>query len=367
MDKYQKLYKGSETINPIGIGLGAMQVLSEEEIEQLIKKALDNGINFFDLCGGGSKVYAPFGKAIKDCRDKVYIELHFGAVYNDDGEYGWSRDLDVIKNTFEWEMKALNTDYVDFGFLHCIDTFEDLDEVINNGIFDYVKSLKEKGIVKHMGFSSHTPKVCEKLLDMGCFDLFLFSINPAYDYELGDEYGIGTTLERSNLLKRCVKEGVGISVMKPYFGGLLLDEKSSPFKVKLSIYQCLKYCLDRPGVIVVCPGITSMKELDELLMYNSLNESDLDYSVISNATITKANGICVYCNHCMPCPVGIDIALVNKYYDLAMAGDEMAKNHYYKLAKNANDCIGCKHCDNRCPFKVKQSIKMKEIKDYFNN
>ena len=40
---------------------------------------------------------------------------------------------------------------------------------------------------------------------------------------------------------------------------------------------------------------------------------------------------------------------------------------YYKLTKNANDCIGCKHCDNRCPFKVKQSIKMKEMKDYFNN
>lgn len=365
MIKYRKLPKGDELINPVGIGLGAMQVLDEDQIELLIKRAIEGGINFFDLCGGGKKVYVPFGKAIKDIREKVYIELHFGAVYNDLGEYGWSRNLDEIKKTFEWEMNALNTHYVDFGFLHCIDTLEDLDDVINNGIFDYVLSLKEKGIVRHLGFSSHTPKVCEKLLDMGIFDLFLFSINPAYDYEFGDEYGIGSTLERTNLLKRCVKENVGISVMKPYFGGLLLDDKRSPFKRALSTTQCISYCLDRPGVICVCPGLTSLEQLDDCLSYFNKSEEEKDYSVISDEVISKASGICVYCNHCMPCPKGIDIALVNKYYDLAVAGDEMAKNHYYKLTKNASDCINCGHCDNRCPFKVKQSDRMKEIEKYF--
>ena len=110
-----------------------------------------------------------------------------------------------------------------------------------------------------------------------------------------------------------------------------------------------------------------MEHLNTLLKFINATKEEKDYSIIANFTKETITGTCVYCNHCMPCPVGIDIALVNKYYDLAMAGDEMAKNHYYKLTKNANDCIGCKHCDNRCPFKVKQSIKMKEIKDYFNN
>lgn len=59
--------------------------------------------------------------------------------------------------------------------------------------------------------------------------------------------------------------------------------------------------------------------------------------------------------------MGIDIGLVNKYYDLTLAGDEMARDHYRKLEINASACIGCGHCDSRCPFNVKQSEKMKEI------
>ena len=113
---YRKLPKGNELINPLGIGLGAIQVLNEDEIEKIINKAINCGINFFDLCGGGSNVYRPFGKAIKNRRDKVYFELHFGAVYDDAGEYGFSRDLNKIKETFKWEMEMLQTDYA--GSIH---------------------------------------------------------------------------------------------------------------------------------------------------------------------------------------------------------------------------------------------------------
>ena len=87
----------------------------------VIERAIEDGINFFDLCAGGKTVYEPFGRAIEGKREKVYFQLHFGAIYKSSGEYGWSRNLQVIKDTFNWELKALKTDYVDFGFLHCID------------------------------------------------------------------------------------------------------------------------------------------------------------------------------------------------------------------------------------------------------
>lgn len=94
-------------------------------------------------------------------------------------------------------------------------------------------------------------------------------------------------------------------------------------------------------------------------------EQERDYSVISSFTPPAARGSCVYCNHCRPCPAGIDIGLVNKYYDLALAGDEIAANHYTKLAVSAGACIGCGHCDRRCPFSVKQQERMKKIAKYF--
>ena len=48
-----------------------------------------------------------------------------------------------------------------------------------------------------------------------------------------------------------------------------------------------------------------------------------------------------------------------------MAGDTMAAGHYEKLEKHAGDCIGCGHCDRRCPFRVRQSEKMKELAEHF--
>ncbi|MBQ5412609.1 MAG: 4Fe-4S dicluster domain-containing protein, partial [Oscillospiraceae bacterium] len=58
--------------------------------------------------------------------------------------------------------------------------------------------------------------------------------------------------------------------------------------------------------------------------------------------------------------------LVNKYYDLAKAGDAMAIEHYMTLEKNASDCIQCGHCDSRCPFSVRQSERMQLIREYMD-
>lgn len=155
--------------------------------------------------------------------------------------------------------------------------------------------------------------------------------------------------------------------MKPFHGGKLLDAKSSPFGVALTKYQCLQYALDRPGVLTTVPGIRGLADLKELLGFDKSTTKERDYSVIGSFTAEKAHGNCVYCNHCQPCPAGIDVGLVNKYYDLALAGDNLAVNHYDKLKIKADACLSCGHCDSRCPFKVKQSERMKKIAAYFNS
>lgn len=100
MMEYRKLPRGTEMISTVGLGMGGIQNSSSDEIERVIKNAVQNGINFFDLCAGGASVYEPFGKAISDVRKKIYFQLHFGAVYNENGEYGWSRNLTRIRDTF---------------------------------------------------------------------------------------------------------------------------------------------------------------------------------------------------------------------------------------------------------------------------
>ena len=99
-----------------------------------------------------------------------------------------------------------------------------------------------------------------RALDMGLLDVLMFSINPAYDYKRG-EYGIGSVDERMELYRRCERDGVGISVMKPFAGGQLLNARTSPFKKALGEYQCLQYALDKPGVMTVLPGVRNREDL----------------------------------------------------------------------------------------------------------
>ena len=112
-------------------------------------------------------------------------------------------------------------------------------------------------------------------------------------------------------------------------------------------------------------GAGTIAQLKENLAYLETTEEERDYSVIGSFTPDETKGRCVYCRHCHPCPAGLDIGLVNKYYDLAMTGDELAKGHYMTLEKHASDCIQCGHCNSRCPFHVKQQEKMQTISEYF--
>ena len=360
--KYRINRKTGDRISEIGIGSSYMFEAGMEEAVKALRKAVEGGINYFDLAAGHGESFPIYGEALHEYRDRIYYQIHFGADYTK-GDYGWSLDLDTIKNSVEWMLKQLRTDYIDYGFIHCQDELSDWETFKRNGIYDYILQLKEKGIVRHIGLSSHTPKVINRILDEADVDMLMFSINPGYDYGQG-EYAYGEVEEREKIYRRCEKDGIGISVMKPFSGGQLLNEKTSPFSKAMSIYQCLKYVLDKPGVLVALPGAKSVKEVEALLEYYNRKDEELDYSIISSFAKIRTSGRCVYCNHCKPCPIGIDIGLVNKYYDLALAGDEMAIQHYKTLEVNASDCIGCGHCDSRCPFSVHQSDRMQQIREY---
>lgn len=361
--EYRKLPHGEERISILGLGTSSIQAASEKEIEETVVSALDRGVNFFDMASAEAKPFAAYGRALKGRRKEAYLQIHFGANY-ETGTYGWTTNLDTIKRSIDWQLKALQTDYMDFGFIHCIDEESDLRKVSESGVLDLIQDMKAQGIVRHIGLSSHTPRLAGQVLDLKIIDLLMFSINPGYDYRHGT-YAIGSVDERLDLYRRCEKEGVGISVMKAFSGRQLLNAKTSPFKKALTEYQCIQYALDKPGVLTVLPGVRGKDDLDRILGFCEAEDIEKDYSVIGTFAPHDAEGICVYCNHCQPCPKGIDVALVNKYYDLSRAGDELARNHYAKLEKKAGECINCGHCNSRCPFKVDQMKRMHEISSYF--
>ena len=105
--EYRVLPHGAPTkrFSTLGLGLGGIQQAPAAEIRQVIETAIAHGINFFDLCAGAAKTYAPFGQAIRGRREQVFFQLHLGAVYNESGEYGWSRELSEIQRTFACRLR----------------------------------------------------------------------------------------------------------------------------------------------------------------------------------------------------------------------------------------------------------------------
>lgn len=360
---YRKFPHGDEKISIIGMGTSVVGEHSEKNVTETVIYALDHGINFFDMAGGHASIFPGMGKALEGRRKEAMLQVHFGADYTS-GEYGWNLSLDGVKKSVEWQLNHLKTDYIDFGFMHCLDEDSDLEKYEKNGVLDYLLSMKKQETVRHLGLSTHAPSIANKVLDMGIIDMMMFSINPMYDYGQGD-YSIGNSSERYELYTRCEKEGVGISVMKPFNAGQLLHANESPFGQALTPVQCIQYALDRPGVISVMQGAGNIDQLRQNLAYLDASDEEKDYSVIGSFTPGETKGICVYCKHCHPCPAGLDIGLINKYYDLSQLGDEIAKEHYLTLNKTASDCIQCGHCDSRCPFSVNQTERLKKIAEYF--
>lgn len=364
--EYRTVPRGGERVSAIGLGMGSIHASTDDEIARTVERALDAGVNFFDLCPSEFRPFRAYGRAFAGRRNDAIVQMHFGAVYETGPErkYGWTLDADRIARAFEEEMEVLGIGYADFGMVHCIDEERDFDQIMSGGTWDYLQRLKAAGTLRHLGASTHDPRIARLFLETGLVDLIMFSANPAYDCTQGS-YGIGTAAARAALYRDCEQAGVAISVMKAFAGGQLLDDARSPLGRALTRAQLMQYALDRPGALCVLPGVRGLADLEEALAFLDASPAERDWSEVTSLAPTDAAPACVYCNHCLPCPAGIAVGLVNKYYDLARAGDDLARDHYAHLEKNAADCLSCGHCDARCPFGVAQGDRMREIAAHF--
>ena len=214
--EYRTNRKTGDKISVIGLGSSYICEAPEKEAVAALTYVHEHGINYMDFATSGASTFGYAGKAFADVRGEMFYQVHFGANY-ETGEYGWTTDLDTIKRQVDWQMRQLKTDYIDYGFIHCIDTIKDWQAYQKNGVLDYLLEMKAQGVVRHIGMSSHTPPVVNKVLDTGHVDQLMFSINAGYDYQQG-EYAVGSASERMALYRRCEAEGIGISVMKPFSG-----------------------------------------------------------------------------------------------------------------------------------------------------
>ena len=365
--QYRRLGKTGLMVSEIGFGGEWMERHTEEECREIVDACEKYGINILDCWMSDPRVRSSIGAAIKGRREKWYIQGHIGSTWQG-GQYVRTRDMPKTKEAFSDLLTRLGTDYIDLGMIHYIDEEADWKQTMEGPFLAYVKELKEQGRIRHIGLSTHNPRIAKLAAMSGVVEMILFSINPAFDMlpasedintyfaDRYDESLGGINKERAELYQLCEQLDVGITVMKGYAGGRLFDPARSPFGVALTPVQCLHYCLTRPAVASVMAGFDTPAHVEEAASYEQASEEEKDYaSVLAGAPKHAYRGQCTYCGHCKPCPVNIDIAMVNKLYDLAVLQPEVptsVKEHYAALEVTASACIGCQSCESRCPFGV---------------
>ncbi len=377
--RYRTLGKTGLEVSEIGFGGEWLERHDEDESVELMRYASEKGINIVDCWMPDPKSRTIIGKAMKGCRDKWMVQGHIGSTWQD-GQYKRSRKLADIAPAFEDILKRMDTDYIDLGMIHYVDAEEDWNSIQKSEYMDYVHKLHDMGTIRHIGLSTHNPRIAKKAVETGFVEMILFSINPAFDMRPATEdldsmftgyegSFSGIDPERAQVYQMCEQNNVGITVMKGYFGGRLLKTETSPFGVAFTPKQCIHYVLTRPGVSSILVGYDTKDQIDAAVSYETATDEEKDYaSILANAPLHSYSGQCTYCGHCKPCPVNIDIAMVNKFYDLATAQStvpESVVEHYRNLGVNASACIGCRGCESRCPFGVKVADRMVKTRELF--
>ncbi|WP_455618190.1 aldo/keto reductase [Eisenbergiella sp.] len=378
--RYRELGRTGLSVSEIGLGGEWLERHDAKEVKAVIARCEELGINILDCWMSQPQVRSNIGAAIAGSRERWIIQGHIGSTWQN-GQYVRTRDLGQVKIAFQDLLDRMRTDYIDLGMIHFVDEKAEFERIMDGEFIEYVRSLKEKGVIRHIGMSTHNPDVAKMAALSGEIEMLLFSVNPAFDLlpasedlneyfkETYAEQLRGIAPEREELYRICEREGVGITVMKGYAGGRLFQAETSPFGVALTPVQCLHYALTRPAVASVMAGFDTPEHVDAAVAYETATEEEKDYaSVLASAPKHAYSGQCTYCGHCAPCPVRIDIAMVNKLYDLAAMQEEVpatVKAHYGQLSANAGDCIQCGGCETRCPFGVRIVDRMKKTRDLF--
>ncbi|MFP4191446.1 MAG: aldo/keto reductase [Candidatus Hydrogenedentota bacterium] len=211
---------------------------------EIVNHALDLGVNYIDTAAdyGSGLSESRIGEVMKERRDEVFLATK-SHVY----------DYDGVMRMCEESLERLQTDHLDLYQHHRVQDLERLDRIAQpDGALRAFEQLRDEGVVRHLGITSHTPHIMTEAIDRHDYDCVLITINPAHMV-------YGTPYDADDLtafLAKAAEKDVGVIAMKVLNSGNILERG-------VSVEQALRYALSREPVSTACVGITELPQLDE--------------------------------------------------------------------------------------------------------
>ncbi len=357
-----KLGKNKQDVKVSQLGFGAMRFpqkdgqIDQVQVDEMVKYAFDNGINYYDTAYiyEGSEI--ALGKAIKQLdREKIFIA--------DKMPY-WSIDSQqYLTDTFNESLQRLQIDYFDFYLMHCM-CEDTLPGMIKYDGIKFAQKMKEEGKIKYLGFSIHAGyDILTQVLDLADFDF----VQLQYNYlDLNDAPG-------QKGYDELVKRDIPIIIMEPLKGGTLADLPNviaQPF-VNLgesNVSFAFRWLAEQKNVSTILSGMSSMEQLKQNIeIFNDIKPlSKEEHSAIEKvkANIEKYQKVpCTGCKYCLPCPVGVGIPDIFKAWNTASmpvdhSGFIAGADINYDMAAS---CVNCKKCMEHCPQNINIPAKLQQL------
>ena len=371
--KYRNLPKTEENISALGMGCmrfprkGAK--IDQEKTNELVSAAIDKGVNFFDTAYVYPGSEEALGIALKACGKRNEINIgtklpHYICKKPEDIDLTWATQL-----------KRLQTDYIDYYFIHMLQDVDSWEKLKSFGIEEWIKNKKAEGKIKKVGFSFHGARhAFIKLLDVYDWEFCMVQYNY---YDEHNQAGVSG-------VRRAHEKGISVFAMEPLRGGLLaskLPEKAvAAFKnvrpQNTPAWWALQWLWTQPELTMALSGMSSIKELEENCAAcddyfdGLLNDKDKNAYKEVIEIIKKAYKIpCTACGYCMPCPKNVDIPLCfscyNETYTLGWLSGmkNYVRNGGLLTPKHtdAAECISCGACEKKCPQNIPISKELKKV------
>ncbi len=394
---YRTQNGSGEKISLLGFGMMRLPD-NQDEVNRLVDYAIAHGVNYFDTApmykGGHNE--AQTGRALsRHPREKYYVATKM----SNQGRQQWG--LEASKRMYEKSFKELQVDYIDYYLLHGVGG-GGMDELngrfLDNGLLDFLLEEREKGRIRHLGFSYHGDvSVFDWLLDNQDkyhWDFVQIQMNYLdWRHASLEKGGWKHDADAEYLYNKLVKTGVQAVVMEPLRGGALARMRNDLSKRLTAMRPddtpaswAFRWVGSHPNILTTLSGMNQMEHLESnIRTFSPLTPcSDAENRVLEEiADVMSGFPVipCTACAYCMPCPFGVDIPANFAYYNEAVekqilplpdpaAPDYKTRKQQFadglKKAlpdetKWATQCADCGACLKKCPQQIRIPNQMVRI------
>ena len=349
-----------------------------EELKRMVDVFLANGFTYFDTawmyCGFKSE------NAIKEALVDRYPRDSFTLTTKLHSDFiECEEDRDKI---FNEQLRKTGVDFFDYYLLHSLEGNRP-EKYERLHCFEWLLDKKEKGLVKHCGFSFHDkPELLDKILtDHPEMEFVQLQIN-YLDWE-------SEWIRSRENYEVAVKHGKPVIVMEPCKGGTLAripEEALRAFKEAEPDMSApswaIRFVASLENVMVVLSGMSNLAQMEDNISYmkdfKPLSEEEKKLCFKAAELINSQVAVpCTACHYCTEgCPMSIAIPEYFSLYnedmreDLKQKGWTINFSNYDKLTEKfgkASDCIQCGQCEGVCPQHLTIISYLKDVAKHFEH